>query len=321
MPVVICIGLGSNDSGHDGNNYLEDYISRTSDRYGSIICVSAGNEALAGHHTDGSLAKTGDTYEIGINSGDDAFNETGFLIHIWNNRADLLSVSVRSPLGEEVQRVAPVAGTNYTQQLVLSPSSVNVQYFYPNPRSGAQISLVTVTFPTPGIWTITIHGERIAEGSFNAWFAGVTGQIAPSLRFVRPSSYCTITPPGTALSTIVVGAYSASGGNIYPPSSWGPTRLPSSAPTLAAPGEDVGGIFPDGPGAMSGTSVSAAITAGACALLMEWAVLRGHDPYMNSTLARAYLIRGCERDAGINYPNEQWGYGRLSLWDTFVNLQ
>ena len=92
-------------------------------------------------------------------------------------------------------------------------------------------------------------------------------------------------------------------------------------PDLAAPGVDirvplVGGGF----GKASGTSLSAAITAGVAALLFEWAVIRGNQPFFTGTNVKHYLERGARRDEGILYPSREWGYGRLDLYHTFELL-
>lgn len=72
---------------------------------------------------------------------------------------------------------------------------------------------------------------------------------------------------------------------------------------------------------MSGTSVSAAITAGACALLLEWGILEGNEVIFNSVRANSYLIKGCTRRPSIEYPNYQWGYGELNLLRSFQILR
>ena len=68
---------------------------------------------------------------------------------------------------------------------------------------------------------------------------------------------------------------------------------------------------------MSGTSVAAAITTGACALLLQWGIVDGFDISMSTFEAKAFLIRGCMRDPDVVYPNIQWGYGRINLIQTF----
>ena len=88
------------------------------------------------------------------------------------------------------------------------------------------------------------------------------------------------------------------------------------SPNLVAPGVNVGGVFPSAYGQMSGTSVSAAITTGACALMMQWGIVDENETTLTTERIKAYLIRGCTRDMFIEYPNAQWGYGKLDLYNT-----
>jgi subtilisin family serine protease len=92
-------------------------------------------------------------------------------------------------------------------------------------------------------------------------------------------------------------------------------------PDFTAPGVDVGGVYPTGYGKMSGTSVAAAITAGAGALLLQWGIVNQNDISMSTYHIRAYLIRGCSRSETIVYPNQQWGYGSLNLLQTFSRMR
>ena len=89
-------------------------------------------------------------------------------------------------------------------------------------------------------------------------------------------------------------------------------------PDLVAPAVNVFGPLPGGRfGTRTGTSVAAAHTAGASALLLEWGVLKGNVPYMNTSDVKEYLIRGATRSPERTYPNREWGYGALNLYNTF----
>jgi hypothetical protein len=319
MPAAICIGMGSNASSHDGYNYLEEYLSHVAMMPGVAVCCAAGGECLSGRHASGSLAKAEDIQELEVTVGQDAQSGRGFPIHIWNNQTDKISVSVTSPTGEKTRRFPSVVGAAYKTSLIMEPSSIEVEYFYPNPKSGAQFTWIKIFKPTPGVWKVAIHGDRVLEGGYDAWLPR-SGMTEDSIRFLKPSSSRTVTPPATALGVITVGAHSALSGALYPESSWGPTRLPSLSPDLTAPGENVAGVFPDGPGSMSGTSVSAAIAAGACALMLEWGIVNERMPSINTALIKAFLIRGCDMDKNLESPNPMWGYGRLDLYKTFLNL-
>ena len=73
-------------------------------------------------------------------------------------------------------------------------------------------------------------------------------------------------------------------------------------------------------GTRTGTSMAAAQTAGAAALLMEWGLLKGNDLQLNSHKIIKYLTLGAVRREGVVYPDRAWGYGRLNLLKTFNEL-
>ena len=67
-------------------------------------------------------------------------------------------------------------------------------------------------------------------------------------------------------------------------------------------------------GYMSGSSAATAITAGAAALLMEWGIEKGNDPYLYGEKLKAYLRKGAKKLRGeTDYPNERVGYGHLCM--------
>ena len=97
--------------------------------------------------------------------------------------------------------------------------------------------------------------------------------------------------------------------------------MPRLAPDFTAPGVNVGGAVPGGHGTFSGTSAAAAITAGASAILLQWGIVLGNEPYMNSARVRALLILGCDTTADLQHPNMQWGYGSLNLFNSLKILK
>ncbi|MDR3240167.1 MAG: S8 family peptidase [Clostridiales bacterium] len=318
MPVAICVGLGSNQSSHAGIIPLDDYLSRVGIRTGVAICVAAGNEALAGHHASGTILSAGEHMDVLIRCNEGKAIK-GFYMEIWNQNPDRMSVSVTAPTGERIARVPARQGSTYQGRLSTEPSVIHIEYYTPAFRTGSQLTYIQITDPVPGIWTVTVYGDNVLGGYFHIWLPA-TGLGDPNVQFMYPDSYCTVTEPGVTQGVITVGAYSATSMNIHPPSSWGPTNLPTLAPDLTAPGEEVTGYFPGGPGAMSGSSVSAAIAAGACALLLEWGILDHHDAAMNTNRIKSYLIRGCHQDGDLRYPNEQWGYGRMDIFNSFIQM-
>ena len=317
MPLAICIGLGSNMSGHDGFSILGEYISVISQLTGICICTAAGNESNAGHHTSGILPKTSSTQDIQIRVPE---NANSFMMQIFANSPDRMSVSLKSPLGEIIPRAVARSGAITETSLVLERARVSVRYFFPIGGSGAQIIIIRFMHPTPGIWEVTLHGDIIVNGGFNSWLH-ITGLITPEIQFVTPDPYTTVAVPGTSTGGITSGAYNDRNNSLYVSSSWGPTRNSQIKPDLVAPGVDVSGIFPMGNGTMTGTSVSSAITTGASALMLQWGIVEQNDVSLNTNRIKSFLIRGCRREPNIQYPSYQWGYGKLDLLNTFMQFR
>lgn len=312
-PVVICLGVGSNFGSHDGFGLFENYLEGVANLRGVCLCTSAGNESQARHHTQGRLTVKEEQQTIDLKIGEPAGST---LISLWSSAADRISVSLNSPTGELVSRVPAKSGTRALFPLVLEKAKVGVEYFFPLTGSGAQLTIIRLIDPTPGIWTIVVHGDIVLDGTYHAWLP-MTGFVSPGIEFLTPDPYFTIVTPATMFGSIVSGAYDPNENSLYGRSSWGPTRTPSMSPDLVAPGVGVGGFYPQGYGTMNGTSAAAAITAGASALLMQWGVVQGHDPAMSTYQIRAYLVRGCDRSDAMTYPNTKWGYGALNLMQTF----
>ncbi len=314
-PVAICIGLGTNAGSHDGYSVFEEYLGGVSIQKGVCLCAAAGNEAEARHHTGGVLQpgeKPGQVdLKVGENAGD-------VYLAVWNTVADRLSVSVRSPSGELVGRVPARPGVSLAAdvKLVLEAARVQVEYHFPVEGSGGQLSIIRILGATPGVWTIGLHGDILLNGSYQVWLP-MTGFVSPTVEFLAATPDYTVTSPASAVGVICCGAYDSASKSLYAKSSRGPAWDGRVLPDLTAPGVGVGGVYPYGPGNMSGTSAAAAVLAGICALLLQWGVREGNDPAMSTYQIRAYLIRGCLRRSDMVYPNNQWGYGSVQLMQSF----
>ncbi len=314
-PAVICIGLGTNAGSHDGVSVFEEYLGGVSLQSGICLCAAAGNEAEARHHTGGVLQpgeKPGTVdLKVGENAGD-------VYLAVWNTVADRLSVSVRSPSGELVGRVPakPGIGPAADVKLVLEAARVQIEYHFPVEGSGGQLTVVRILGATPGVWTVQLHGDILLNGSYQVWLP-MTGFVSPTVEFLAATPDYTVTSPASAVGVICCGAYDSNNKSLYAKSSRGPAWDGRVLPDLTAPGVGVRGIYPYGPGLMSGTSAAAAVLAGTCALLLQWGVREGNDPAMGTYQIRAYLIRGCLRRPDMQYPNNQWGYGSIQLMQTF----
>ena len=304
-PLVICTAIGTNQGGHDGRTIVERYLEEASTFEDIIFVLSGGNEANQGHHYSGTVTQNS-TSLFELNVGAD---ERGFVMHLWSNAPDKLSVSIRTPLGGTTGKVPINAIQVQEYTFPLENAKVEVQYISSATTSGDQS--IRFRFTTPTL-------ETVVSGSYNVWLPK-QGFVGDDTRFLQPDVNMTITTPGNALDNITIGAYNGVDQSIYAGSSRGPTRTMVIEPSIIAPGVNV--EVPNLTGGFttySGTGVATAVTASACALLLEWAVLKGNFEPMNTRVARTILIRGARRSINMTYPNNIEGYGKLDFQNSLI---
>ena len=69
--------------------------------------------------------------------------------------------------------------------------------------------------------------------------------------------------------------------------------------------------------AVTGTSFAAPFVSGSAALLMQWGIVDGNDPFLYGEKVKAYLARGARHLPGYGtWPNPQLGYGALCVRDS-----
>lgn len=313
MPVVACVGMGTNFSAHDGSTFFEDYVTFASQRVGYCFVTAAGNESNAKHHTMGTILRTGTRDTINIRVG---VADTSFTVMIIGEAFDKLSVGLTTPSGEVITRLPFRVGMEYNESFIFEKTNVTIEYY----KDTSTVIFLRFREATQGIWEITLFGDSIVSGDYHAWLP-ITGQVSEQVEFLRPVPEFTIVSPATGLKSLTCGAYNSENKTLFVSSSWGPTRLVRMLPDFVAPGVNVRGVFPTGPGNMTGTSVAAAVTAGAAALMFEWGIVQGNMPAMDGDLIRTLFISGSTREEGMSYPNVKWGFGRLDLFGTFSILK
>ena len=199
-------------------------------------------------------------------------------------------------------------------------AQVLVYYGEPKPFSQSQEILMDFlpkdTYLDSGIWKIRLTPQRIVEGKYDLWLPGAS-VLNRGTQFLRQSPEVTLTIPSTAARAITVGAYDARRQVYADFSGRGFLRnLDLIKPDLAAPGVDIRVLLPGGGfGRQSGTSFAAPFVTGGAALLMEWGMVRGNDPYLYGEKVKAYLTRGARPlgEGGQTIPNERSGYGTLCV--------
>lgn len=316
-PMVIFLGLGTSDSAHDGLTYLEQYLTSVASILNIIVVSAVGNEGDRSHHAAGRLSGNEDMKEIEFNVSN---NTPGFFINLWAFTPDRLSISIISPLGELIERRKFLNNVSVSYDFVLEKSQVVIDYAYPNAKDGSQSILIRFIDPQIGLWRLSVYGDLIIDGRFNMWMP-ISSLWNDAAYFLQPEVTVTATTPSTAPALISVGAYNSFSGSIFVSSSRGPNRLEELCPDLVAPGVNVTSVAPGGANSiMTGTSVSAAITGGACALMLQWAVVEGNYPAINNYRMITFLLIGLTQRPGIIYPDNLWGYGELDLFNSFLKI-
>ena len=73
-------------------------------------------------------------------------------------------------------------------------------------------------------------------------------------------------------------------------------------------------------GKRTGSSLAAAVTTGAVAQLLQWAVVDKKFPLISGRELKYYLALGAVRDSNVQYPNQEWGLGKINVLHTFQEL-
>lgn len=316
-PLVICLGLGTSQGAHSGDSPLDSMLSVTNQFRGIIGVSAAGNEAGRAHHYYGTALNSTEynAVEILVKEG-----TRGFCAELWGQPPEVYAVGFESPLGEVVQKIPPRLSYSENISFILENTKIFVSSEIIQTVSGSQLIFIRFTDPTPGSWKIRVYTENYNSGSYHIWLP-ITGFSNPDVTFLEPNPDTTITSPGTSLSVITTAAYNAYNNSLYLNSSRGYTRIGQIKPDIAAPGVNV---FAPAPRqrytTITGTSAAAAITAGASALVMEWGMNRTPSRIFNSEEMKSLFIRGAQRRGDNLYPNREWGYGLLDVYQVFVSL-
>ena len=317
MPIVICIGLGTNQGSHTGASPLSEVLTNTGKAAQNIVVIAAGNEGLESSHFLGVIEEntSQESVEIRVAEG-----ESGFALEFWATPPEIYSVSIQSPTGEVVPRIPARYGQSQELSFIFEATKIYIDYQLVEEASGGFLILLRFKNPTAGIWTINVYNSLFINGNYHMWLP-VSGFKSPDTVFLRPNPYTTITIPGNANFVLTTSTYNHTNGSLYLHASRGFSRDNHIKPIITAPGVGVYGPMPRGAFVnRTGSSIAAAHMAGASALLLDWAVNQGHQPNMNTDEAITFFIRGADRNEGLAYPNREWGYGTLNMYQVFQRL-
>ena len=309
-PLVLCMAIGTSMGGHSGASPLSAYMEVLGNITNIVLAAGTGNEADKRHHYLGE-AEEGTVEEMEIRVGD---HIGGFGLEIWAEIPNIFTVSLISPTGQRSGTI-PIRQWSGVYDFVFEQTRVYISYRILVEGTSSNLIFLQFDRPLAGIWRVRVEPLQLENGRFHAWLPMeefLTGEVF----FLRSNPDYTITGPGNVAAAATAACYNGADNSIAVSSGRGYTRTERIKPDFAAPGIQVTGVNLRGQfTARSGSSIAVAVTAGCQALLMEWMQRLGEEP--DSVQIKNLLILGAVRTDEGAYPNREWGYGRLNLYQTF----
>lgn len=321
-PVAINISFGNTYGSHDGTSLVERFLNDIADMWKNVICIGSGNEGASAGHVSGKVRRQiSETVELAVQQREPALS-----IQIWKSYVDEMGVSVISPSGRQAGPFYEFLGA---QRYILGDTELLIYYGEPKPYSVKQEIYLSLLpgkqYIESGVWKIVLTPGRIVDGEYQMWLPTQTS-LNMGTAFLQPNSMSTLTIPSTASLAVTVAAYDARTFSYADFSGRGPAGMYEGEnvlkPDIAAPGVRVTAPVPRGGyQSFSGTSFAAPFVTGSAALLMEWGIVRGNDPYLYGEKVKAYLRKGAKQLAGYErWPNALLGYGALCVRDSLPGL-
>ncbi len=321
-PLAINLSFGNTYGAHDGTSLVERFLDNASEVGRTVICVGSGNEASSGGHASSRLLNTSQNIELAFGS-----YETSLSVALWKNYADRFEVMLIAPDGERYMVNNEQAGR---QTFQTSRETILIYFGRPTPYSVNQEIffdfIPNENYLSSGIWTFVLSPVYIVNGIYHLYLPSevVRGN---DTRFLTPNPELTLTIPSTASKVLSVGAYQQAyrayadfSGRGY---EFNRNNLsvanPPIKPELIAPGVNL--LAPSVRGGyerVTGTSFATPIVTGAAALLMEWGMIKGNDPYLYGEKVKAYFIRGAKQLPSMETPNPMTGWGALCVEDSLI---
>ena len=315
MPIAVNLSFGNTYGPHDGSGLLERFIESIASVWKNVICIGTGNEGSSAGHTSGVLTENEETeIQLAVQENSPSLN-----VQIWKGYFDVFDISLISPSGVQIGPIQEQLGS---QRFTVGNTQILLYYGEPNPFSIDQEIFIDFlprdTYVDSGVWRIVFTPRQIVNGEYSLWLPS-QAVLNPGTGFLFPTEERTLTIPSTSYRTIGVGAYDAATFSYAEFSGRGPAGPGRRAkPDIVAPGVDILAPIPGGTfERLSGTSFATPFVTGSAALLMEWGIQRGNDPFLYGEKVKAYFQRGARPFVGITqYPSLLVGYGALCVEDS-----
>lgn len=303
MPLSLCLGLGSSLGNHGGKspiaNVLDSFVSRRM----RAASIAAGNEANKQHHFYGNAVEDGAYGNVEVNVGP---HVPGFVMELWSGAQEVFTVELISPTGESSGKI-PANVSQWEYHFIFENTKVAIDKNITFISNDYRLIFMRFVTPGQGIWTVRVYGENVFYGNFHMWLP-MEELLDGKVYFLQSNPDSTITTPANARFPISVGGYNIVNNSMFLDSGRGYTISGAMKPDVVAPAVEVLGAGPQNRFVPhTGTCAAAAITAGAVALILEWAVVRGNHSKITAGDIKSMLMRGAKRDRDRLYPNREWG--------------
>ena len=309
MPVSLCMALGTNGHSHDGSSPISYILDRFVSSTGTVASVSVGDEGNKQLHASGAVGNREIMQSYGATAaGSDTMydnveirvdeRQQGLIINIWGGLPGIISISILSPTGELIEPAEPRIGKSEIYNLILDGTTVKIDYDLVENNAGVQLIVIKLGKPTAGIWTIRIYGQG---EKYNVYLP-ISEFVYENTYILEPDPNTTIVDPGYSKGAITTSLYNSANGALFISNGRGFGREGEIKPDIS-------------------TALSSAVTAGAVCQFLNWGIVEDKDISITATEIKSYLIRGGIREEALNYPNNQWGYGKLDVYNSFEVLK
>lgn len=264
IPVVVLLPLGSNNGDHKGNNLFDGYIESISSNVGIVIVTGAGNEGNRDEHVSGIIRNSNKEETINLFVEE---NQRYMGIEIWIDLPSIVDINLVSPSGEETGFIQAAINVQRDNKFIFEKTQTRISYFLPEEYAGNELISIYFANIASGIWQIKLKLRSGEMAKYNAWLWQY-GLSLPNTRFSPSDPYGTITTPGDSNFVVTVAAYNQNNNNLLTYSGLSFRQEYINKIDFAAGGVNTMTVgLNNSTQIINGTSLSAAIGAGACVLL------------------------------------------------------
>ena len=318
MPLVICVALGTNFGGHNGETVLSRILETYARLENRCVVIGGGNEASQRHHYLGKLTK-GQTQEVEIRVEEGGGR--GFIAEIWSSIPNIITVYLVSPTGERSPEISIRQGNRYEFTFAFDRTRVSVEYRLLLNNDSSLLVFLRFSEPSSGIWRIGITPLQTGDDEFHIWMS-MQEFLEHNTYFLEANPDYTLTEPASTRGAITTAFYNGTDNSVDINSGRGYTRSNIIKPDFASPGVQVTGASLDGRFVKrSGSSIAAGITSGASALIMQWLKEQTKSRSISTSQVANIMILGAEQSVFPEYPNREWGYGTLDVYQSLDRLR